>query len=68
MGNLWRNYFYYTRQDIRGLLVIAAIIAAALASCIVVRCVHDDSDSKPQDIETRPRWSCRDCRLTWHAT
>lgn len=51
MGNLWRNYFYYTRQDIRGLLVIAAIIAAALASCIVVRCVHDDSDSKPQDID-----------------
>lgn len=51
MGNLWRNYFYYTRQDIRGLLVIAAIIAAALTSCIVVRCVHDDSDSKPQDID-----------------
>lgn len=49
MGNLWRNYFYYTKQDRRGLLAIAAIIVISLATVILLRSCPRDNGAGRHD-------------------
>ena len=49
MGNLWRNYFYYTKQDKLGLLAIAAIIIISLATTLLLRSCPRDNGAGRHD-------------------